>query len=440
MTLCPQIGALVAALVLAPTLAQAAIKVVAQQNDPSPLAGFTYQRFGDLDISDAPGERVVVYGRLRGRQCLFRIDPDNDPDSTVACQRGVTPDQRALRRIGPPSINATSAVAFAARVSQGRSGVYRDGISIVALFGDTAPCVGAAPILEQLAYGRITDSGAVGFTATMTGCTVPEVNDGVFMCSGGNGNCSTQAIFGGTGVRTTIALAGDMVPDRPGRFFCDFHELDASDYGVVFRASTKLDCANNAEIEATGVFRRTFPALGLIQTIALQGEAGNPPATTLGVPTLAPAISNTGMVAFAAGATTGSLTTAYLYLCDPATCPLAPAEPAASLGQADDDGNVFKTFSAPGVSDSGDVGFSARVRGATRINDGLFRAIRIPAMPFDIQKIAVSDDPVPGTVPTAFFRALPGPSAMSPSGRVVSRATIVRSVTPRRTNNVIVDE
>src|SRR5262249_59607947 len=55
------------------------------------------------------------------------------------------------------------------------------------------------------------------------------------------------------------------------------------------------------------------------------------------------------------------LSTTAIFLCDPATCPLAPATAALTQGLLDDAGNAFSSFSAPSVSTAGDIAFSSPV-------------------------------------------------------------------------------
>src|SRR5262249_60937691 len=48
-----------------------------------------------------------------------------------------------------------------------------------------------------------------------------------------------------------------------------------------------------------------------------------------------------------------------IFLCDPATCPLAPATAAVTKGLLDDAGNAFSSFSTPSVSTAGGTAFSS---------------------------------------------------------------------------------
>jgi len=404
----------------------ATLKTVAVQNTLSPEMTFAYRKFGDVAISDASPRRAAVFAQLRGAKCLFKLDPDGGPGATVACQRGPTPDGRAFGNLGVPSINVAGEAGLASRVTQGRTGVYRGDPTVVATTGDAVPAPGSG-LMKTLSFGRITDAGDVAFESTISGGAVVlgvEVNQGIFRCDGGNGNCSVAN--GGTGVLTTLALVNDAVPDRAGREFCAFEELAASSFGIAFRASTKLDCANNAELEAVGVFRQ--PVGGPIQTIALQGEASNPfpaPGGTTYLLPQAPTIANTGIVAFQAS-TTGILATTVLYRCAPATCPASPADDAVSAGETDGppDNNLFVSFfTAPGVNDAGDIVFDARIRQLSGVHQGIY--IKRAAGALDV--VARTGDL--SSIPAATFFDF-APPAMSPGGKVVFPARVKQTASP----------
>jgi len=392
----------------------ATIKTVALQNQMSPLASYFYRKFREVAVSDATGQHVAVFAQLSGPKCLFKLDPDGGGNATAACQKDVTPDNRLFGNFGLPSINVAGNVGFSARVTQGRSGVFQGDPAYVAATGDPVPAP-ATGLMKTFSVGGLTDAGDVVFETTISGGAVMsgvEVNQGIFRCVGGNGDCSTQN--GGTGTLTTLALVDDAVPDRAGREFCSFAELAASTFGVAFRALTKLDCANTAEPEAVGVFR--LPLAGAIETVALQGEPANsfpPSGGTTYATLLEPAIANTGMVAFRA-TTAGLLVTSALYRCAPATCPASPADVVVSAGETDGAGNVFSAFSAPGVSDVGDVAFDARIRQGPGAHDGLY----IKRVGGTLDTIAVGGDPVPGSNPPGAFRDMARPR-MSPGGKVV---------------------
>src|SRR5438876_4988396 len=133
----------------------ATIKTIALQNQPSPQPFLVYRRFERPAVSDAVGERVAVYALLRGGKCIFGIDPDTSAGSTAACQRDPTPDGHLFGPLGKdPSINIASTVAWSARVTTVRRGVFRSGPAIVSRLGDPVPPPGTGP-LKDFSIARI---------------------------------------------------------------------------------------------------------------------------------------------------------------------------------------------------------------------------------------------------------------------------------------------
>jgi hypothetical protein len=434
---------LLAALGISALASAATIKTIALQNEESPETGFFYKKFETPAVSDAAGERVADTVRLGGGKCIFAFNPDSDPDSTIVCRKDVTPDAHTFGSIGLPvggeSINLSSDVAWAARLSSGRSGVFRRGPAYVASIGDPVP--GGTGVLKLLTYARIDDTGGVAFLSTISGGAVVlgvEVNEGIFRCPAGN--CSVAQ--GGTPTLTTLALVNDPVPDRPGREFCDFLTLDGSTYGTVFRAATKLDCADTGEAPAVGVFRRT--AAGTIATVALEGEPSNPTPAPGGTTYLrvagTPAIANSGMVTFLA--TTGGLVTNnILFVCDPASCPGTPATDAVQQGETDDTTNPLGTYriftGGPGVDDAGDIAYSAQVRTATRVRHGIY----IRRFNGTKERVVLGGmlTPVPGSNPPAVFDQVSAP-AMSSAGKVAFPGRIERAARPRKLRALFIYE
>jgi hypothetical protein len=428
------------ALALVPGATRAAtIKIVALQNEESPEASFFYKKFDNPRISDATGERLAVYTRLGGgKQCIFSLDPDTASGSTIVCRRDPTPDGHSFTRLGAKvgglSINMTGTLGWAARVSSGRSGVFRTGPATVASTGDPVPLPGVG-LLKTFSYARISNTGDVVFMATISGGAVVlgvEVNQGIFRCSGGDGDCST-----GTGTLTAVALVNDAVPDKPGRKYCKFLDLDGGSYGVSFRANTKLDCANTSEVQAVGLFRQ--PVAGSAVTVGLEGEPcrpfPGPGGTTYFRISGPPSIADTGMVAFEAH-TAGLVANSILYLCDPATCPTSPATDEVTQGQLDDDGNLFRTFAAPAVSDLGEIAFRSSVSTPDSKQES---ALYIRHANADIETVARSNLPVPGASPPGVWDDI-SPPAMSPGGKVAFGARIERTINPRRLRGIFVFE
>jgi hypothetical protein len=420
----PVVLALAVALAHSSPGVAASIKTVALQGNPAPSSG-TFKKFREPVIGDGAGTRVAVYVKIRGvggKRCLFELDPDGGPDAVIACERDPSPDGATFTRIAfDPTITATNAVAWSSRLSFGRSGVYREGPAVVALLGDPVPVPGTG-LLKLLTQARITATSDVVFHSTISGGAVVlgvEVNQGIFRCTGGDGNCSS-----GTGTLETLLLVNDPVADRPGREFCSFGKVVAGTFGIAFRGVTKLDCADGGETPLTGVFRKPF--VGPVVTVALEGETSNPfpaPGGTLyGALTDALSMNDTGSVAFRAS-TTGVLNAQHLFLCDSATCPATPAEAAVTSGDVDDASNAFLNFSPPAVSAAGDIAFVARLFGSTRSGAYIRRTTD------DIETIAVAFDTIPDLPPpgSAFFQRF-NPPGMSPGGKVAFRAKLRWSV------------
>ena len=116
--------------------------------------------------------------------------------------------------------------------------------------------------------------------------------------------------------------------------------------------------------------------------------------------------------------------------------PTAPATDAVDTGQTDDGGNVFKSFSAPAISDAGDIAFAAPVRGTPRVTTGVY----VRRASADIETVALDEDTVPGLVPAAKFASLPPTPSISSAGKIAFRASISRTVSPKRRTGVFVAE
>ena len=306
----------------------------------------------------------------------------------------------------------------------------------MALLGDPVPPPGTG-LLKDLSFGRITDAGDVVFEATISGGAVilgVEVDQGLFRCTGGDGNCST----GGTGTLQTVLLVNDPVTDRAGREFCRFGELAASSFGVAFRADTQLDCANSAEVPLSGVFRKAF--VGTVETLALAGDASepfpSPGGTTYASFVGRPSIENAGTVAFQAS-TAGVTATSVLYLCQPGLCPASPADAALTRGELDDDGAAFRAFSSPAISAAKDIAFTAK---ADPPAGSPYYALYVRRFSGDVEQLARTNGVVPGLSPTATFRMHLNDPSISAGGKVAFKSRIRRGVAPRNREGVFVVE
>ena len=391
----------------------ATLEKVAVEGDPSPDMGAYRRKFRQPAVSDAVGQHVAGSARIfANRTCLVKFDPGPGADSLIVCRKDLSPEGHEFGTLGDPTINVAGDAAYTAKLTAGRSGVFRGGTSIVALTGDPSPA-GPGFFKKFSSTALITDAGDVVFEAFISGGAVVggvSIDRGYFRCGGGDGNCST----GGTGTIETLVLKNDLVPDRPGRKLCDLKAVGASIFGTAFLAPTKLDCASAMETPLLGVFRKPFG--GAITTLALQGEPSNPVlppgGTTYANLVGAPAISSTGIVAFR-GFTAGLLTHDILYLCDPATCPVSPAQVAVEEGDSDGMTSFFVRLSTPAISDVADIAFEARVNDGQRASGIYIRR----AAGGTIDTVARTNDVAPSISPTTQFSTFNAPS-MSPSGKV----------------------
>lgn len=422
------LGALVVA-----SAADATLKVVVIQGDSSPN-GAPYRRMRTPVAADFAGERVAFYSPTDGgERCIFVVDPDMGPGTLVACERDGSPDGRLYTKLASPSINAAGVPVFSSRTSFGYDGVYR-GVSpaVVALTNDPY----GPQFLDNMSNAIITGAGDVVFLTQLTGGAPGDA--ALLRCSGGNGSCSPSSVPVGTGTLTTLVRLGDSIPDRAGREVCSLLGAHASDFGVAFAAITKLDCNDAMEVAAPGVFRRPFA--GAIVTVALYGEgSGIGPTTFLNFRGL-PAIANNGKIGFQADL--AGTPSAALFMCDPAaTCPTVPtALPVAAVenGQLDAGGNAFRTFSAPGISEAGDLAFNTRVIGGPAgVSNGTY-IWRAATDTFD--NLGMKYDSVPGMPGAVFSDFLQGAPSMTPAGKVAFKARIKRGTAPRNRFGLFIEE
>jgi hypothetical protein len=434
------VTALLALVLVSSSASAQTLKAVAMEAEDAPLSGYIYRKLTRPVVSDASDVRVAFFAVAKPRpgilgtsqRGLFGEDPVVPAnDGVVALKGDPSPAGPLFVRLqSPPSINADREIAWASTLKGRKGGVFRgDGTStsLVSLFGDDPGLSGG--LLETFSMAQITDDGDVVFRATINmgpeagGATVSE---GVFACTGGDGNCSS-----GTGALTHLVLQHDPVSDRAGRAFCSFEHLAASNFGIALAATTKEGCSDEEEIPARGVFRMAFG--GSIETIALEGEKSepfpDPTGTFYGSLTRVPAISNNGIVAFHASMG-GILAGDALYVCDPAAnCP-GTSGPAvvAQRGDVTAEGDALRTISGPGVSDAGDVAFKARASKPAAV--GIYRVSG-----GEVEAVARKHDPAPKLDPLepfGEFRSFRGNLTMSPGGRIVFMAKVKRVIGPKR--------
>jgi hypothetical protein len=412
--------------------AHAVINTVILQGDPSPNGGAAYRRPREFDVADLAAERAgFICPTSGGDKCIYLVDPNGAPGTgtVVACQKDQSPDNRLYSKFRSLSVNALGIPLFAARTTVGFDGVYRGIVqTVVVLTNDPL----GPQFLDNMSNTVLTDVGDAVFLTELTGGAPGDT--AILRCSGGDGNCSPNTVPPGTGTLTTLVRLGDSVPDRAGREFCSLIGLDASSFGVTFTATTALDCTDAMEVPLTGIFRRPFA--GAVATVALVGEASGVGPTTWvnfrGIPTIA----NGGKIGFEADLA-GTPSTA-LFVCDPATCPAASPTEAIGIGELDGSGNALRTFSAPSISDAGDLVFNTRLTGGPAgSTNGVFiwRSATDTVVP-----VATRFDAVPGMPGAIFSNLLVGPPRFSPAGKVLFKARIKRPTPPRTRFGLFIDE
>jgi hypothetical protein len=404
------------------SVAHAQLDSVAFRFDPAPLVDpATYLAFQRPVVSDTPGPLVAFHAKVRsqtlgGVDGLFTADPVA-ADALVALEGDVAGGANAFRDFYRPYINAGGDVAWSARLVGASQGVFRSGPTPVSLLGDLAPL--ASGTLSAFDLPAITDDGQVVFQATILAGPpngTVNVTAVILRCAGGDGNCST----GGTGTLSPLVQIGDPVPDRPGRFLCSFNSgLSASNFGIAFNATSKLDCANALETAIPAVYRKAFA--GALETVAMQGDSSLPfPAlggtTYTSFPDV-PAINNAGTLVFLSRVT-GVLTETNIYSCD-GTCPAALAALPVENVDLDVDGNILRRLATPRISDAGDISFYANAQGMSGSTRGVF----VWRFATDTnERIAAKGDVVP-SLPGALFGKLDRPW-ISPGGRITFSAAV----------------
>jgi hypothetical protein len=419
------------------SVAQAAdLKTVAIRGDASPIGGLDYKAFQAPEVSDDSTDEVAFFATARNgtiERCIFKVD-DTGAGGPVACKGDPTPNGKQFRDFSNPSMNASGEVAWTAGTTGG-NGIFKDDPTLVTFIGDTV--AGVTGVLKELSMARITDASHVVFKSTISGPAVVggvPLDQGIFRCSGGDGNCSS-----GTGVLEKLVLKNDSLVDPPDRKFCSFNALDASNFGIVFRASTqKDDCtASTQDTSRVGIFRKQFG--GAVETIALESRPSNPAPAPGGTQYREffgePAIENSGIVTFRAS-TKNLFSLEILFLCDPATCPAAPADAPVQQGDDDGNGNTFRSFSSPVLSDAGDMAFQAQTKTP---GGGTTSGVYIRRANGDIDTVALKQlTPVPD-LPGATFLFF-GQPAMSSGGDVAFKAKVKATAKPKNREGVFLFE
>jgi hypothetical protein len=347
---------------------------------PAPLAGYTYLKFEEIQVGDDPGRTVAVIAALTsstvrpGRvTCVLTLSPAAPP-TVIACTGTPVAPTETFQHLNHLYMNAAGRVVWEARVKGGRQGVYADDLTPVARAGDPIPGGG---VLAEAAYPVVTTTKGTVFKAYING--VPStLNEALVLC---DGNCS-----GGGAVLQFLARRSDPVPDRSPRVLCDLRKFDASDFGVVFMADTRSTSCAAPEASKLGVFRTAYGGAAL-ETLALEGEASDPPGSTFEEFEGYPTIGDDGFVAFRAESA-GAMRRPRLLLCDPSACPATGPMAVVVTGSTDTDGRSLSGFSLPNLGDDGQFTFLANYPGGC----GVF--VRRPWG--DIEAVALKGDTVNG--------------------------------------------
>lgn len=395
---------------------------VALEGGPSVVSGFDYVKLENPTVGDA-GESVVFFADTKKStppsqkaHCIYRAAPPGT-GAEVACLGDAAAGGGRYSQFGEPSVNASGTVAFDSRVvGGGPDGVFSqtgaDPVAAVSLEGDPVPGGGT---IKRFRDVHIADNGNVFFLVVIGGVD-DSVDEAILMCPG---TCP-----GGAGLVKQVQ-EGDTLPALSDKI-CEFRELAASDFGLAFRAATRVDCADGDEPKVRHIFRK--PVVGDVVSVAAEGEASNPlpglDGTTYASFPGRPDVSNNGAVVFLAR-TAGALKAQNIYLCEPGSCPGSPAIVAVAQGDLAD-GDAFKSFGNPGVSDAWDVVFSADLTGASVC--GVY--VRRYA-PVSIETIARNGQTAPAPTP-AVFRCPDGDPAISAAGDIAFRGTIRTTTPPKR--------
>lgn len=437
--------------------------VVIAKESSSPFADVIYQRLGDPQVGDYDPSKLFFFATAKPttppkvtKKCLFALD-SSGTGRTLSCRGDTAPfSGQQFRIFSKIGVNAIGESTWGSLLSGDQNGIFHQHfdasipLSTIALVGSTVPHVtGALYFVSDLTSSKsppfpsaVSDDGLIAFRGKINLPPPPPANpidDGVFICDGGSGDCS-----GFPNLIQAVVLKNDGVPDRPGYHFCNFSPtVDASTYGLVFRASIKLNCADTTEKSKIGIFRKSRPAPPT--TIALEREAANPSPVPGGAlydefNPVHLAINNSGDVMFhASTATNGVVTSEFLFFCPgTSTCQPAPgtaAINAVSFGGTDADSNRFTSLQTPGMDEAGDISFTASVK-VTATNQG-GSAVYVKHAPHEIppglggpiERIVLTKDPVPDQ-PGARFKNIYG-SAISPGGRVAFRSSIENATPPR---------
>ncbi|TFH30335.1 MAG: hypothetical protein E4H00_05335 [Myxococcales bacterium] len=402
----------------APCGAEAQISTAVRKNDPTLGLGSDLRKFRGGVVSAAAGQRLVFRATVRdasgGRKGIVRTDAGGA--GAMVVERGDTaPGSGAtFRSFLQPSINASSDVAWFGFLSGGLRGIYRTVSGsiaqkrLVAVTGVASPLSPGVFLYDDFGPPEITNT-AGGVVVYFGSATTEE---GIFACAGGDGNCVS-----GSGVAWTLIRTGDVVS---GREICEFEDsVRVSDYGVAFRAKTRVNCSSSSEALLAAVMRLDFADTVGPEIVAL---VGNP--TDLG-PTVpysrfrdTPTINDGGTLAFRGDVSGGGTISEAVFRCDPgAGCP-ATALPVSVVDKGQIvGGSELRRFSSPQIANNGDIVFQSRPKGGTTVG----RTLYVRRAGGAIQLVATGGSPV--DEPGATLRRV-GTHYGNSGGTIVFRSTV----------------
>jgi hypothetical protein len=392
------------AVLFQPVSVRAQATLILQQGDPAP-DGSTYRSFGRAESAGAG--RVAFVGRtdlLRG--ALFIAT--SVPGATIAevgdilAGSGVT-----LRRMFRPAANAGGDTAWPAHVSGAFGGGIFSSLAANDVVLARSDSVGMGVEIRDLDRPSLSDNGEIVVHAQYT-----NLDEVLLRCSGGDHNCHS-----GTGTREELVAINDVYFDSvqsENRIICRLSgQVDASNWGIVFRALTAKQTAGCAGAQQETILR--MPYGGVPQTVATADETALPANGKRKYLRFdGSAIDNEGDVAVL-GETVEPVQEV-IYFCPVATCPATLPLVVASQRMDDGAGRAIGRFKAIGISDLNDVSFQA-IAAAPDLKTLSIYIARYPA--WTLERVAANKEPSP--VPGAEFGRLGRPS-MSSDGYVTFEA------------------
>jgi hypothetical protein len=376
MPVTPLVAMLLAALALMapPPAIAAGIDAVVHETDTTPLPTYTYSR---IDTPESGDTAVAFQATLQSATATPRrldcVVSSTAPgvDTVLACKTWAAPAGGTYSALNHISIGSDGTAAWDASVKGGRAAIFAAvpgaPVNVVVRMGDPYPREpppggGVVVVHAQPKSPIVTKTKGIVFKAFFD--RVPATQDQALLrCYGGDLDCSTPT---GTGTLVPVVTQSEPIANRPGKVVCGLHQFDASDYGVVFVAQIKDDCASLSPAPL-GVYVKAYPT-GVppeppVQAIAIEDElvANLPGTTRFDDVSGKPAIDDGGVASFRAE-TAGTITAPQIFVCDPGVCPAAPPR-VIPKGILDDTGRVLGGFSDPVAGGPGLVAFMAKYTG-----------------------------------------------------------------------------